>query len=772
MNSLIINALIYLLAAVVVVPLAKQFKLGSIVGYILAGILIGPFVLGLISDQKEVHTFAEFGIIMMLFLIGLEIRPSELWSMRRKFLRYGVSQILLTTLVIGLVVYYFTAQINLSIIAGLVLALSSTAIVIPSLSEMGQDANNTGRSALSVLLLQDVMVIPIIALIALLSPSGMEYQNGELIQQFNNIERFIIIVASVGLIVFVIRIIGYRFFHYIAKTNQREIFIASILLIVIAVSYIMQLIGLSPALGAFLVGMLLSDNEYRHSIEVDIAPFKDILLGLFFITVGTSLNVTYALDHYTLALAAFVALLIIKGAILWAIAYQGDIEPQQRLFFAVSLCQAGEFAFVLGGFAFQAQLFDYNFYTLINVIATLSMISTPFLMRAFLKRQGKILNDAEELDPGEVQESEIIIAGFGRFGQIVGRFLLSQGYRLTILEEDPDQVRLLRDFGYQVYYGRASDERILETIKVNKAKYFIVAVDDHKASLEIIDLLNKKYPRLKVLARAMDRRHVYDLMDRKVFSLQRETFLSSLAIGEDILTHMGVTKNSIKKKLKLFTDHDNSTIKMMKRQFDNNENYSLTFKQRQEDLKNLLSKEENQMKKKKNPKPKPKKTSWSMKKLLLILFILGNCAVASEMKLIGQGTLKVLFFEVYDIRLLADSKPFSWKNKFQLEFEYKREVKKETVIESSIKEMRRQSSFLDKDINKWQEYLEISIKPVQEGSQATVTWNPNGQITFHYQSSEPTTIEDENFARAFLNIWLGEETSQPKLRNQLLGEQG
>jgi voltage-gated potassium channel Kch len=208
-----------------------------------------------------------------------------------------------------------------------------------------------------------------------------------------------------------------------------------------------------------------------------------------------------------------------------------------------------------------------------------------------------------------VAVSEIIIAGFGRFGQIVGRFLLSQGFKLTILEDDPDQVRLLRDFGYQVYYGRASDERILETIKANKAKYFIVAVDDHKASLEIIDLLNKKYPRLKVLVRAMDRRHVYDLMDRKVFSVQRETFLSSLAIGEDILTHMGVTKNSIKKKLKLFTDHDNSTLKMMKRQFDDNENYSLTFKQRQEDLKNLLSKEENQMKKKKNPKPKPKKTS-------------------------------------------------------------------------------------------------------------------------------------------------------------------
>ena len=300
-----------------------------------------------------------------------------------------------------------------------------------------------------------------------------------------------------------------------------------------------------------------------------------------------------------MALTAFVALLIIKGVILWAIAYQGDIEPQQRLFFAASLCQAGEFAFVLGGFAFQAQLFDYNFYTLINVIATLSMISTPFLMRAFLQRQGKILNEAEDLDPGEVEESQIIIAGFGRFGQIVGRFLLSQGYKLTILEEDPDQVRLLRDFGYQVYYGRASDERILETIKTKKAKYFIVAVDDHQASLKIIDLLNQKYPRLKILARAIDRRHVYDLMDRKVHSIQRETFLSSLAIGEDILTHMGVTKNSIKKKIKLFSDHDLSTIKMMKRQFDNNENYSLTFKQRQEDLKNLLTKEENQMKKKK-----------------------------------------------------------------------------------------------------------------------------------------------------------------------------
>ena len=607
MNSLILNSIIYLLAAVIVVPIAKQFKLGSIVGYIFSGILIGPFVLGFISDQKEVHTFAEFGIIMMLFLIGLEIRPSELWSMRKKFIRYGVLQILLTALAIGLAVFYFTEQLNLSIIAGLVLALSSTAIVIPTLSEMGQDQNNTGRSALSVLLLQDVMVIPIIALIALLSPSGVEYQNGEFIQQFNNIERFIIITATVGLIIFVVRIVGFRFFHYIAKTNQREIFIASILLIVIAVSYIMQLIGLSPALGAFLVGMLLSDNEYRHSIEVDIAPFKDILLGLFFITVGTSLNVTYAIDNYTLALTAFVTLLIIKGTILWAIAYQGDIESQQRLFFAASLCQAGEFAFVLGGFAFQAQLFDYNFYTLINVIATLSMISTPFLMRAFLQRQGKILNEAEELDPGAAEESQIIIAGFGRFGQIVGRFLLSQGYKLTILEEDPDQVRLLRDFGYQVYYGRASDERILETIKTHKAKYFIVAVDDHQASLKIIDLLNQKYPRLKVLARAIDRRHVYDLMDRKVHSIQRETFLSSLAIGEDILTHMGVTKNSIKKKIKLFSDHDFSTIKMMKRQFDNNENYSLTFKQRQEDLKNLLTKEENQMKKKKKTKTQPSK---------------------------------------------------------------------------------------------------------------------------------------------------------------------
>ena len=607
MNSLILNSIIYLLAAVIVVPIAKQFKLGSIVGYIFSGILIGPFVLGFISDQKEVHTFAEFGIIMMLFLIGLEIRPAELWLMRKKFIRYGVLQILLTALAIGLAVFYFTEQLNLSIIAGLVLALSSTAIVMPTLSEMGQDQNNTGRSALSVLLLQDVMVIPIIALIALLSPSGMEYQNGELIQQFNNIERFIIITATVGLIIFVVRIVGFRFFHYIAKTNQREIFIASILLIVIAVSYIMQLIGLSPALGAFLVGMLLSDNEYRHSIEVDIAPFKDILLGLFFITVGTSLNVTYAIDNYTLALTAFAALLIIKGVILWAIAYQGDIEPQQRLFFAASLCQAGEFAFVLGGFAFQAQLFDYNFYTLINVIATLSMISTPFLMRAFLQRQGKILNEAEELDPGAAEESQIIIAGFGRFGQIVGRFLLSQGYKLTILEEDPDQVRLLRDFGYQVYYGRASDERILETIKAHKAKYFIVAVDDHQASLKIIDLLNQKYPRLKVLARAIDRRHVYDLMDRKVHSIHRETFLSSLAIGEDILTHMGVTKNSIKKKIKLFSDHDFSTIKMMKRQFDNNENYSLTFKQRQEDLKNLLTKEENQMKKKKKTKTQPSK---------------------------------------------------------------------------------------------------------------------------------------------------------------------
>ena len=604
MNSFIPNAIVYLLAAVIVVPLARQLKMGSVVGYIFAGVVIGPYVLGLIADQKEVHFFAEFGIIMMLFLIGLEIRPLELWSMRRKFIQYGISQIILSALAIAIIVYYFTNQLPLAIITGFILALSSTAIVMPSLKEMNLDVSNTGRSALSVLLLQDVMVIPLIALIALLAPSTLESPNGEIIQQFNNVEKFVVITASVGLIIFIVRILGFRFFHYIAKTNQREIFIAVILLLVIAVSYIMQIIGLSPALGAFLVGMLLSDNEYRHNIEVDIAPFKDILLGLFFITVGTSLNVDFAIDHYSLALLAFVGLLIVKGAILWSIAYWGDIPSEQRLFFAVSLCQAGEFAFVLGGFAYQAQLFDYNFYTLINVIATLSMISTPILMRAFLKRQGKILNEAEELDPGEVEESQIIIAGFGRFGQVVGRFLLSQGYKLTILEENPDQVRLLRKFGFQVYYGRASDERILETIKTSKAKYFIVAVDDHQASLEIIDLLNKKYPRLKVLARAIDRRHVYDLMDRKVYSFERETFLSSLSLGEGILAHMGVTKTSIKKKIKLFTEHDNNTIRLMKRQFDNNENYSLTFKQRQEDLKNLLSKEENQMKKKKKTQGK------------------------------------------------------------------------------------------------------------------------------------------------------------------------
>ena len=604
MNSFIPNAIVYLLAAVIVVPLARQLKMGSVVGYIFAGVVIGPYVLGLIADQKEVHFFAEFGIIMMLFLIGLEIRPLELWSMRRKFIQYGISQMMLSALAIAVIVYYFTNQLPLAIITGFILALSSTAIVMPSLKEMNLDVSNTGRSALSVLLLQDVMVIPLIALIALLAPSTLESPNGEIIQQFNNIEKFVVITASVGLIIFIVRILGFRFFHYIAKTNQREIFIAVILLLVIAVSYIMQIIGLSPALGAFLVGMLLSDNEYRHNIEVDIAPFKDILLGLFFITVGTSLNVDFAIDYYSLALLAFVGLLIVKGAILWSIAYWGDIPSEQRLFFAVSLCQAGEFAFVLGGFAYQAQIFDYNFYTLINVIATLSMISTPILMRAFLKRQGKILNEAEELDPGEVEESQIIIAGFGRFGQVVGRFLLSQGYKLTILEENPDQVRLLRKFGFQVYYGRASDERILETIKTSKAKYFIVAVDDHQASLEIIDLLNKKYPRLKVLARAIDRRHVYDLMDRKVYSFERETFLSSLSLGEDILAHMGVTKTSIKKKIKLFTEHDNNTIRLMKRQFENDENYSLTFKQRQEDLKNLLSKEENQMKKKKKTQGK------------------------------------------------------------------------------------------------------------------------------------------------------------------------
>ena len=262
-------------------------------------------------------------------------------------------------------------------------------------------------------------------------------------------------------------------------------------------------------------------------------------------------------------------------------------------------------------------------------------------------------------------------------------------------------------------------------------------------------------------------------MDRKVFSVQRETFLSSLAIGEDILTHMGVTKNSIKKKLKLFTDHDNSTIKMMKRQFDDNENYSLTFRQRQEDLKNLLSKEENQMKKKRRPKTKisTPKTWSSMKKLLAIFLLFFHVSVASDMKLIGQGTLKVLFFEVYDIRLLSDSNPFSWENKFQLEFEYRRTLTKERVIDSSLKELKRQQNVTEQNLNEWETYLEEAIQPLQEGSKATIEWNPQGTITFQNEGVKSVTIKDEIFARSYINIWLGEETSQPKLRNQLLGKE-
>jgi monovalent cation:proton antiporter-2 (CPA2) family protein len=590
-------AITYLAAAILAVPVAKRLGLGSVLGYLLAGMLIGPFALSLVGDQTDVMHFAEFGVVMMLFLIGLELQPSRLWRLRKSILGLGGLQVALTSSLVFAVVYsIFNIRWQTALAVSLILALSSTAIVLQTFEEKGWLKQEAGQNAFSVLLFQDIAVIPILALLPLLAfmPS-LEGQN-----QDHSMTSHLPVLAQVGISITVIcgiiltgRYVSSPIFRYIAETRLREIFTLFALLLVVSIALLMQKIGLSPALRTFLAGVVLAESEFRHELEVDIEPFKGLLLGLFFVTVGASIDFALLWHQLGLVISLVLALIIIKSSVLYLLAKLFKITSPNQLLFSLALAQGGEFAFVLLNLTSSLQILSVEQTKLTTLAVAVSMLCAPIILTLYekLARQTQLKPEFDKLEDIEPSQN-VIIAGYGRFGQMVGRLLKAQGYEVTILDHSPSQIDLLRKFGHKVFYGDAARKDLLDAAGAAQAQLLVIAIDDADKALDIVELAKRNYPQLKLAARAKDRRHAYQLMHLKVDVLNRETFDSAIVLAIDALKLLGNDAVAAERAGQLFRQHDIESLDLLSNIWGDDQSYGIAVRQRMEDLKQVLAQDQ------------------------------------------------------------------------------------------------------------------------------------------------------------------------------------
>jgi glutathione-regulated potassium-efflux system ancillary protein KefC len=552
-NNLLLNALIYLAAAVVAVPIAKRLGLGAVLGYLLAGIAIGPWGLGFISGVQDILHFSEFGVVLLLFLIGLELDPKRLWSMRRSIFGWGGAQVGAVAGMLFAAGIAYGMDWKVSLIAALGLSLSSTAVALSTLQERNLMSTPAGSAAFSILLFQDIAAIPMIAIVPLLGGAA----GGKVLEWLDVLK----VIGVIGVLFFGGHYLIRPVLRLIAKTDMREIFTAFALLLVIAIGLLMQSVGMSMALGTFLAGVLLAESEYRHALEADLEPFKGLLLGLFFIAVGMSMDFGVLLRQPLLVAGMLAAFLAIKIGVLYGVARSIGIPRGQQSFFAFLLSQGGEFAFVVFGAAAAAKVFSQEVASLLAVVVALSMAVTPVLLLLYDKViEPRFQAVKRPADTIEAQDNAVIIAGFGRFGQIVGRLLRANRIGLTVLDHDPDNIDLLRKFGFKVFYGDATRIDLLHTAGAAKARALVVAIDDVDDSLELVDAVKREFPHLKILARARNVTHYYELMDRGVTIIEREIFESSLMLGRHVLHELGFGSFQSRQAAMKFRAHNIKTL--------------------------------------------------------------------------------------------------------------------------------------------------------------------------------------------------------------------
>jgi len=553
--SLLGESIIYLLAAVIAVPLSRRLGFGSVLGYLAAGIIIGPFGFAFIRDSEHIYHFAELGVVFLLFIVGLELKPSRLWVLRRMVFGLGAAQVFASAIIISVLAWAFGFSTNAAIVAGLVLALSSTAFVIQMLSEKKQLGASHGRAAFSILLFQDLAAIPLIALLPLLGVSAS-------LDDGINFVQVGLMVATIGGLIIGGRYLIKPILNIAARSGIPEIFTATALLLVIGSALLMDLVGISMILGAFLAGMLLADSEYRHQLVADIAPFKGLLLGLFFIAVGMSVNIGLLLDSPLRVMLIAVLLMTTKAIILYPLARQfGMCDPAAALKLAAVLAQGGEFAFVLLTIAASELILPQILIDELVLAVALSMLMTPFIYAAAERAGGKFHKPpAPDFDMPVDSHHDVLIVGFGRVGQIVGRLLNIVGYSFTALERDSAQVEFVRRYGATVHYGDAARLDLLRAAGAENAKIFVLAVSKLDESMQIAESVMHHFPHLKIIARARNRRHAHKLMDIGVEHIFRETLLSSLAMSEQVLSSLGQTPEDAKHIVDSFRELDSRLL--------------------------------------------------------------------------------------------------------------------------------------------------------------------------------------------------------------------
>ena len=546
----LIQVSVFLAAAVIGVPLLKRLGLSSVLGYIVAGAAIGPWGLGLAADDAAVKGFAEIGIVLLLFLIGLEVLPSRLWELRRAVFGLGAAQVAATGTVLGLAAWALGVSPGAAAVIGFGLALSSTAIGLQILIERKQLSTPQGRAGFAVLLFQDLAVIPLLAVLPVLIPG-----EGDGAQEAARLSPVLTVLLFAG-VVAAGRYLLRPYFRFLTTAGSQEVFTAGALLVVLAVGVFMHKLGVSMALGAFVAGMLLADSEFRHEIEADIEPFKGLLLGLFFMAVGMSVNFGLVGEQPLKIAALVVGLVAVKAAIVYALGRAFGEERQSAYALAVVLSQGGEFAFVLFSLAVGERLLPAALADTLVAVVTISMLTTPFLVNLLrCLPQRKESPAAEGAAPPE-EDNPVIIAGFGRFGQIVGRILATRGIPFTALDIDSEQLEFVTQFGEKVYFGDAARLDLLRAARADKASVLVIAIDDMEASMKCAEIAKQHFPRLKIFARARDRLHAYQLLDIGITRVWRETFHSSADMAGRVLSELGLPDSTAEETVNIFTLHD------------------------------------------------------------------------------------------------------------------------------------------------------------------------------------------------------------------------
>ncbi|MGC0806343.1 glutathione-regulated potassium-efflux system protein KefB [Pantoea agglomerans] len=533
-QTLLTAGVIYLVAAVLIVPVAARLGIGAVLGYLVAGIAIGPWGLGFISDVDEILHFSELGVVFLMFIIGLELNPAKLWALRRSIFGVGAAQVVFSAAILGGLLWLTNFSWQAAIIGGIGLAMSSTAMALQLMMDKGMNRSEAGQLGFSVLLFQDIAVIPALALIPLLAGTDSGH--------IDWMKVGMKVLAFAGMLVggrYLLRPI----FRYIAASGVREVFTAASLLLVLGSALFMDALGLSMALGTFIAGILLAESEYRHELEVAIDPFKGLLLGLFFISVGMALNLGVLYTHIVTILLGVVTLVAVKTLVLYLLARIYGLRSSERQQFAGVLSQGGEFAFVLFSAASSAKLFSGDQLPMLLVTVTLSMMTTPLLMKGIdrlLARRFNEPDDEAEKHFVEDDQPQVIVVGFGRFGQVVGRLLMANNKRITVLERDISAVSLMRKYGYKVYYGDATELELLRAAGAASAQAIVITCNEPEDVMTIVHLCQQHFPQLQIQARARGRVEAHELLQAGVTQFSRETFSSALELGRKTLMTLGM----------------------------------------------------------------------------------------------------------------------------------------------------------------------------------------------------------------------------------------